>query len=170
MLANSCATELLRINLRLCKLTYLFAADLKCIAGSITSNSLPLNLIVLFSSCRAARRLISHRQWRTDITSTVSLSIFSRSTSAQDTLIPANGNGWSTSTETLTALTWDILTCSTTSPWPRTRAKRVSASIWWRRCFSHVDHQQTNPMMPRCFFIIIIFGVTAPEKPGYVLS
>lgn len=91
----------------------------------------------------------SQRGWRTDITSTVNWSIFNRSTSAQDTLTPANGNGWSTSTETLTAHTWDILTCSTTSPWPRTRAKRVSASTWWRRCFNHVDHLQTNLMMPR---------------------
>lgn len=60
---------------------------------------------------------------------------------------PASGNGWSTSTVTLTAPTWGTSTCSTTSLLPRTRAKRASASTWWRRCCSRVDHQQTNLMM-----------------------
>lgn len=87
--------------------------------------------------------------WRTDTTSTVSWSICSPSTSARDTLTPASGNGWSTSTGTLTAPTWDILTCSTTLLWPRMRAKRASASTWWRRCCSRADHLRTNPMMPR---------------------
>lgn len=91
----------------------------------------------------------SRREWRTDTTSTASWSIFSPSTSARDTPTPASGNGWSTSTGTLTARTWDILTCSTTSPWPRTRAKRASASTWWRRCCSHVDPLRTNLTMPR---------------------
>lgn len=99
--------------------------------------------------CPEPLGLLSQREWQTDTTSTVSWSIFSRSTSAQDTPTPASGNGWSTSTETLTAPTWDILTCWTTSPSLRMRAKRVSASTWWRRCFSHADHQQTNLTMPR---------------------
>lgn len=91
----------------------------------------------------------SRREWRTDTTSTASWSIFSPSTSARGTPTPASGNGWSTSTGTLTARTWDILTCSTISPWPRTRAKRASASTWWRRCCSHVDPLRTNLTMPR---------------------
>ena len=110
-----------------------------------------INSYLLVSSllCSEPPWLSSERSWRTDTTSTVNWSISSRSTSARDTPTPASGNGWWTSTETLTAPTWDILTCSTTSPWLRTRAKRASASTWWRRCFSHVDRLQTNPMMPK---------------------
>lgn len=111
--------------------------------------------------------LVTQQRWQTDTTSTVSLSISSPNTSARDTLTPANGNGWSTSTETPTAPTWDILTFSTTSLWPRMRAKPASASIWWRRCFSHVDHQWTNLMMPNffhhCFKVMFHFLTIAIE-------
>lgn len=95
--------------------------------------------------------LSTQQGWQTDTTSTVSSSIFSPSTSALDTLTQANGNGWSTSTETPTAPTWDISTFSTTFQLPRMRAKPASASIWWRRCFSHVDRQWTNLMIPNSF-------------------
>lgn len=89
----------------------------------------------------------SQREWLTDTISTVSWSISSPSTSEQGMLTLPNGNGWWTSTVTLIAPTWVILTCSTTFPSLKMKAKLVFASTWWRRCFSHVDHLQTNPMM-----------------------
>lgn len=106
-------------------------------------------LILLLLFCLEPLGLRYQREWQTDTTSTVNWSISSLNISAQDMPTPANGNGWWTSTETLTAPTWDILICSTTSPSLRMRAKHVSALTWWRRCFSHVDHQQTNLMMLR---------------------
>lgn len=116
-------------------------------SGWVRMNQYILTRVLLL--CPEPPGLSSERSWRTDTTSTVNWSIFSRSISALDTPTPVSGNGWSTSTETLTAPTWDTLTCSTTSPWLRTRAKRVSASTWWRRCFSHVDRLQTNLTMPK---------------------
>lgn len=88
-------------------------------------------------------------RWPTVTTSTVSWSICSRSTSAQVTQTPANGNGWLTSTETHTAPTWAISTFSITSPSLRTRARLGSALTWWRRCCSRVVHHLTNLKMLR---------------------
>ncbi len=88
-------------------------------------------------------------RWPTVTTSTVSWSICSRSTLAQATQTPANGNGWLTSTETRTAPTWAISTFSITSPSLRTRARLASALTWWRRCCSRAVHQLTNLKMLR---------------------
>ncbi len=88
-------------------------------------------------------------RWPTVTTSTVSWSICSRSTLAQATQTPANGNGWLTSTETRTAPTWAISTFSITSPSLRTRARLGSALTWWRRCCSRAVHQLTNLKMLR---------------------
>lgn len=105
-------------------------------------------------------RSLSSKRWVNATTYTANWSICNRNTSVRDTRTQPNLSGWWISTGIPAVHIWATTTYWISSRSLRTRLRRESDSILWRRCCNPADHRPRNRRIKLCSCANIFFRVT----------